>query len=81
MTRLNGTEVQCAVTDQMIFDFVDQIEYNSKFTQLEPGDVLVTGTPGGVGIKRNPPLWMKDGDTVEVETSGVGLLRNQIAAE
>ncbi len=65
----------------MIFDIADQIEYISKFTPLEPGDVLVTGTPGGVGMKRTPPLWMKEGDSVEVEISGVGLLRNPIAAE
>ena len=81
VTRLNGEEVQSATIDQMIFDIADQIEYISKFTPLEAGDVLVTGTPGGVGMKRTPPLWMKQGDSVEVEISGVGLLRNPIAAE
>ena len=81
VTRLNGEEVQSAIIDQMIFDIADQIEYISKFTPLEAGDVLVTGTPGGVGMKRTPPLWMKEGDSVEVEISGVGLLRNPIAAE
>ena len=81
VTRLNGEEVQRAKIDQMIFDIAEQIEYISKFTALEPGDVLVTGTPGGVGMKRTPPLWMKAGDRVEVEISGVGLLSNPIAAE
>ena len=51
----------------MIFDIPHQIEYCSSFTRLEPGDVIVTGTPGGVGAKRTPPLWLKPGDTVEVE--------------
>ena len=57
------------------------IEYCSLWTQLEPGDVIVTGTPGGVGAGRNPPLWMKAGDTVEVEISGLGLLRNPVVDE
>ncbi len=57
------------------------IEYCSTFTELVPGDVIVTGTTGGVGAYRTPPLWMKPGDTVEVEVSGIGVLRNPVAAE
>ena len=57
------------------------IEYISTFTSLQPGDVIVTGTPGGVGAKRSPPVWMKPGDRVEVEVSKVGVLSNSIAAD
>lgn len=80
-TRLNGEVVQNATFDQMIFDIAHQIEYCSTFTRLEPGDVILSGTPGGVGAKRNPPLWMKPGDTVEVEIDRLGILRNPIQAE
>ena len=80
-TRLNGAVVQEATISQMIFDIPRQIEYCSSFTELVPGDVIVTGTPGGVGAKRTPPLWMKPGDIVEVEIDRVGLLRNGIADE
>jgi 2-keto-4-pentenoate hydratase/2-oxohepta-3-ene-1,7-dioic acid hydratase in catechol pathway len=80
-TRLNGQVVQDATISQMIFGIPQQIEYCSTFTRLEPGDVIVTGTPGGVGSRRTPPLWMKPGDVVEVEIDRVGLLRNGIADE
>jgi 2-keto-4-pentenoate hydratase/2-oxohepta-3-ene-1,7-dioic acid hydratase in catechol pathway len=80
-TRLNGQIVQDTTINQMIFDIPRQIEYCSAFTRLEPGDVIATGTPGGVGSRRNPPLWMKPGDTVEVEIDHIGLLRNGIADE
>jgi len=80
-TRLNGEVVQDTTISQMIFDIPRQIEYCSSFTRLEPGDVIVTGTPGGVGSRRTPPLWMKPGDIVEVEIERVGLLRNGIADE
>jgi 2-keto-4-pentenoate hydratase/2-oxohepta-3-ene-1,7-dioic acid hydratase in catechol pathway len=80
-TRLNGQIVQDATIDQMIFDIPHQIEYCSSFTRLEPGDVIVTGTPGGVGAKRTPPLWLKPGDTVEVEIDRLGTLRNGVADE
>jgi 2-keto-4-pentenoate hydratase/2-oxohepta-3-ene-1,7-dioic acid hydratase in catechol pathway len=80
-TRVNGDVVQDALLSQMIFDIPRQIEYCSSFTRLEPGDVIVTGTPGGVGAKRQPPLWLKPGDTVEVEIDGVGLLRNPVTQE
>jgi 2-keto-4-pentenoate hydratase/2-oxohepta-3-ene-1,7-dioic acid hydratase in catechol pathway len=80
-TRLNGEVVQDTTIDQMIFDIPRQIEYCSTFTRLEPGDVIATGTPGGVGSRRTPPLWMKPGDIVEVEIDRIGLLRNGIADE
>jgi 2-keto-4-pentenoate hydratase/2-oxohepta-3-ene-1,7-dioic acid hydratase in catechol pathway len=80
-TRLNGEVVQDATISQMIFGIAQQIEYCSTFTRLEPGDVIVTGTPGGVGSRRTPPLWLKPGDVVEVEIDRVGLLRNGVADE
>ncbi len=80
-TRVNGHVVQDATFDQMIFDIPKIIEYCSSFTRLEPGDVIATGTPGGVGAKRNPPLWLKPGDVVEVEIDRLGILRNGIADE
>ena len=80
-TRLNGQVVQHANTDQMIFRVAELIEYLSTFTLLSPGDVIVSGTPGGVGAKRTPPLFMKAGDSVEVETGRVGTLRLGLAAE
>src|SRR5579872_55801 len=80
-TRLNGEVVQDAKLEQLIFDVPKLIAYLSLWTVLRPGDVIVTGTPGGVGAARTPPLWMKPGDVVEVEIDGVGLLRNPIAAE
>jgi 2-keto-4-pentenoate hydratase/2-oxohepta-3-ene-1,7-dioic acid hydratase in catechol pathway len=80
-TRVNGQVVQDTTLGEMIFDIPRQIEYCSTFTQLEPGDVIVTGTPGGVGSRRTPPLWLKAGDVVEVEIDRVGLLRNIVADE
>jgi 2-keto-4-pentenoate hydratase/2-oxohepta-3-ene-1,7-dioic acid hydratase in catechol pathway len=79
-TRLNGEVMQHATTAQMIHRIPRLISYISTFTPLEPGDVIVTGTPGGVGARRNPPVWMKPGDTVEVEISKVGVLVNTIKA-
>ncbi len=76
--RLNGERMQHATTDMMIFKFPKLIEYISAFTPLEPGDVIVSGTPGGVGSRRTPPIWMKPGDTVEIEIDKVGVLRNKI---
>ncbi len=81
MTRLNGEEMQRSKTDLLVFDVPFLIRYISEFTVLEPGDVIVTGTPGGVGFKRNPPVFMKAGDTVEVEITGIGTLVNPIADE
>jgi 2-keto-4-pentenoate hydratase/2-oxohepta-3-ene-1,7-dioic acid hydratase in catechol pathway len=80
-TRVNGQIVQDATIGQMIFDIPRQIEYCSSFTRLEPGDVIATGTPGGVGAKRIPPLWLKPGDIVEVEIDRLGVLRNGVADE
>lgn len=80
-TRVNGTVAQHATTDQMIFPIPRLVAYVSSFMTLTPGDVIVTGTPGGVGVKRKPPLWLKPGDTVEVEVSSVGLLRNLVVQE
>jgi 2-keto-4-pentenoate hydratase/2-oxohepta-3-ene-1,7-dioic acid hydratase in catechol pathway len=80
-TRVNGQTVQHASTDQMIFPIPRILAYVSTFLALVPGDVIVTGTPGGVGVKRNPQLWLKPGDSVEVEISSVGLLVNSVEAE
>ncbi|MBR0781985.1 fumarylacetoacetate hydrolase family protein [Bradyrhizobium iriomotense] len=80
-TRLNGQIMQEALIKQMIFDIPRQIEYCSTFTRLEPGDVIVSGTPGGVGARREPPLWMKPGDVVEIEVERLGVLRNVVADE
>jgi 2-keto-4-pentenoate hydratase/2-oxohepta-3-ene-1,7-dioic acid hydratase in catechol pathway len=80
-TRVNGEVLQEAELGQMIFDVAHIISYCSSFTNLEPGDVIVTGTPGGVGAKRNPPFWLTPGDIVEVEIENIGLLRNGIADE
>ena len=80
-TRLNGEVVQDTTIDQMIFDIPRQIEYCSSFTRLEPGDVIATGTPGGVGSRRTPPLWLKPGDVVEVEVDRLGTLRNGVVDE
>ena len=81
VTRLNGREVQRKGTDDMIFDVPAIIEYISRWTALAPGDVIATGTPEGVGFARKPPLWLKPGDTVEVEISSIGVLVNPVAAE
>jgi len=77
--RLNGQQMQHATTEQMIFKIPKIIEYVSTWTTLAPGDVLVTGTPGGVGARRTPPVWMKPGDKVEIEIDKVGILENTIA--
>lgn len=77
-TRLNGTIVQSQPTAEMIFSIPRIIAYISTFTALNAGDVIATGTPGGVGAKRTPPLWLTPGDTIEVDIPGVGLLTNPI---
>ena len=78
-TRLNGEELQRATTDMMIHSIARQIAYVSIIAPLEPGDVIVTGTPGGVGARRTPPVWMKAGDVVEIEVDRIGVLRNPVA--
>ena len=80
-TRLNGQVVQHTTTDLMITPVAEQIAYISTILPLLPGDVIVSGTPGGVGVKRNPQLFMRPGDVVEVEISGIGVLRNPVIAE
>jgi 2-keto-4-pentenoate hydratase/2-oxohepta-3-ene-1,7-dioic acid hydratase in catechol pathway len=80
-TRLNGEEVQKSGTDLLIYSVPQIIAFCSDFTQLSPGDVIATGTPEGVGHRRNPPLWMKPGDVLEVEISGIGTLRNRVVDE
>jgi len=80
-TRLNGQVVQHTSTGLMITPIPQQIAYISTVMPLLPGDVIVSGTPGGVGARREPPLWMKPGDLVEVEISGIGILRNRIEQE
>ena len=81
VTRLNGQEMQRTTTDKMIHSIPAQIAHISAFTPLQPGDVIVTGTPGGVGAKRNPPVWMKAGDVVEIDVDAIGVLRNGVRAE
>ncbi|HJV43680.1 fumarylacetoacetate hydrolase family protein [Caulobacter sp.] len=80
-TRLNGEVVQSASTDELIFDVARLVAILSEAITLEPGDVIVSGTPSGVGAARKPPLWMKPGDVCEVSIEGVGLLSNPIADE
>ena len=80
-TRLNGDVVQDQPIGEMLFSIAQIIAYVSAFTPLSPGDVIATGTPGGVGAKRSPPLWMKAGDKVEVDIGPVGRLSNRIIDE
>lgn len=79
--RLNGEVMQSDTTDHMIFDVATTIELLSKCFALEAGDVLVMGTPAGIGLARTPPVFMKPGDVCEVEIEKIGLLRNPIVAE
>ena len=81
ITRLNGQEMQRATTDMMIHSIPRLIAFISVFTELVPGDVIVTGTPGGVGARKKPPLFMKDGDVCEIEIERVGVLRTPIQNE
>jgi 2-keto-4-pentenoate hydratase/2-oxohepta-3-ene-1,7-dioic acid hydratase in catechol pathway len=80
-TRLNGQVVQEAPTGDMRFGVADLVAYCSIFSQLEPGDIISTGTPSGVGFARTPPVWLQPGDVLEVEISGIGVLRNTVVAE
>jgi 2-keto-4-pentenoate hydratase/2-oxohepta-3-ene-1,7-dioic acid hydratase in catechol pathway len=80
-TRLNGKVMQHATTAMMLHSIPRQIAYASTVSPLRAGDVIVTGTPGGVGARREPPVWMKAGDVIEIEIDKVGILRNRIAAE
>ena len=80
-TRVNGEIMQQGRIADLVFDIPVLIEYCSTFTELQPGDVIATGTPGGVGAARKPPVWLRDGDLVEVEISGIGVLRNPVRDE
>ena len=80
-TRINGDIMQDASTQDMIFTVPFLISYISGFTHLEPGDVLATGTPAGVGAGRTPPLWLKSGDSIDIEIEHVGTLSNTVKAE
>jgi 2-keto-4-pentenoate hydratase/2-oxohepta-3-ene-1,7-dioic acid hydratase in catechol pathway len=81
VTRLNGVEMQRSATDMLIYSIPQVIKFVSDFTSLAPGDVIATGTPAGVGHRRTPPVWMKPGDVLEVEISGIGTLRNPVVDE
>ncbi|MGE5290791.1 MAG: fumarylacetoacetate hydrolase family protein [Micromonosporaceae bacterium] len=78
---LNGQVMQSARTSQMIVDVARCVEFFSSFTTLHPGDVIATGTPGGVGFARQPPVWLTPGDVIEVTVEGVGTIRNRVVAE
>src|SRR5688572_9810657 len=78
--RLNGETLQDSKTDQLIFGIPELIEFLSASVTLEPGDVVATGTPPGVGFARTPPIFMKEGDVAEVEIEGLGVLRNPVRA-
>jgi len=80
-TRLNGVEMQRSGTDMLIHSIPAIIAFCSVFTPLTPGDIIATGTPDGIGGKRNPPVWMKAGDVLEVEVDRIGVLRTRIADE
>ncbi|WP_206243967.1 fumarylacetoacetate hydrolase family protein [Novosphingobium terrae] len=80
-TRLNDAQVQSSHSGLMIFGIAESIAYISRWIALRPGDVIATGTPGGVGSRREPPLWMKPGDRIEVEVGGVGVLANPVVDE
>jgi acylpyruvate hydrolase len=80
-TRLNGTVMQSDNTDNMMFPVIEMLVYVTQGMTLEPGDIIFTGTPSGVGFARKPPVWMKNGDVCEIEIGGIGTLRNPIADE
>lgn len=80
-STLNGQVMQSARTSDMIVSVVKAVEFFSSFTVLRPGDVIATGTPGGVGFARTPPVWLVPGDTIEVSVEGVGAISNRVVAE
>jgi 2-keto-4-pentenoate hydratase/2-oxohepta-3-ene-1,7-dioic acid hydratase in catechol pathway len=77
-TRVNGEVLQCSNTEQLVFGVPQLIAHLSRGLTLEPGDVILTGTPGGVGMARNPQRWLEDGDVVEITIAGIGTLRNRV---
>ncbi|MEK9821215.1 MAG: fumarylacetoacetate hydrolase family protein [Gammaproteobacteria bacterium] len=80
-TRLNGEVMQNARASLLVHGFAELIEFCSTFTELVPGDVIVTGTPGGVGAARTPPVFMEDGDSIEIEVKPIGRLVNPVIAD
>jgi 2-keto-4-pentenoate hydratase/2-oxohepta-3-ene-1,7-dioic acid hydratase in catechol pathway len=80
-TRVNGVTMQESNTCDMIFSIAEIIEFLSGSTTLEPGTLILTGTPEGVGMGRKPPVYLKPGDVVEVEIEGIGILRNPVVEE
>lgn len=78
--RVNGETLQDSSTDQMIFGVAELISHLSQFWPLEPGDVIATGTPAGVGFTRTPPIFLRDGDEVEAYIDGIGVLRNSVVS-
>ena len=80
-STLNGTIMQSSRTSLMLVDVPSAVEFFSSFTRLMPGDVIATGTPGGVGFARTPPVWLEPGDVIEVSVEGVGTIRNRVVAE
>jgi 2-keto-4-pentenoate hydratase/2-oxohepta-3-ene-1,7-dioic acid hydratase in catechol pathway len=81
MTRVNGETRQDDTTERLIWDFPELIRYISTFTRLKPGDLILTGTPTGAGTHANPPVWLKPGDTLEIEVPEIGVLRNTVVDE
>ena len=81
ITRVNSEERQNDVTSNLMFPFRYLISYLSTFYHLQPGDIIATGTPNGAGARFDPPKYLKDGDIVEVEVPGIGVLRNKVATE
>jgi len=79
--RVNGKVVQDSSTSRLIHDPSACVAWISQFTTLNPGDVISTGTPPGVGCFRKPPLWLKDGDVVECEIDGIGTIRNRVVQD
>ncbi len=80
-TFVNGEMMQRGQVADLVFDIPALIEYCSTFSELVPGDIIATGTPGGVGAARTPPVWLQAGDTVEIEIPGVGRLRSPVLDE
>ena len=81
MQRLNGEVLQDGNTADLVFGVRRLVSFVSAFMTLEPGDIILTGTPPGVGHTRTPPISMADGDVVEIEIDGIGVMRNPVVAE
>jgi acylpyruvate hydrolase len=78
LCRINGEQVQRGNTSTLVFDAADLLAYVSTFATLRPGDLVLTGTPGGVGVARDPQRFLADGDVLETEICGIGTLRNTV---